>query len=182
MSAHSSELPDRGASTEARGRVGAVTRIVAWIADAVLINLVAIITGLGVVVITSMFPIPRGAQTAWEVVAAGVYVLWYAAYFVGFWSVTGQTPGARLMQIRLVVPDGRGVRPARGLVRWVGMQLAAIPLFAGYLPVLVGRRPFPDWLARTLVLDAPEMSVAMAQLTAIRSQREALHQRPQATS
>ena len=82
------------------------------------------------------------------------------AYFVAFWSTTGQTPGARVMQVRLVTAQRQRVKPVRALVRCAGMQLAAIPLFAGYLPILFRRRGFPDWLAHTLVVDAPEPSIA----------------------
>ncbi|MGZ4331371.1 MAG: hypothetical protein ACXVXL_25620, partial [Solirubrobacteraceae bacterium] len=40
--------------------------------------------------------------------------------------------------------------------------LAAIPLFAGYLPIAIGRkhRGLQDYLARTIVVDAPQQSVA----------------------
>lgn len=162
--------------------VGAFTRVSAWVIDALLINVVAIVAGLGVVLVTAMFPIPRAVQGTWEAVAGAIYVLWYAVYFVTFWATTGQTPGARVLQIRLVGPRRSGIGPARALLRWVGMQLAAIPLFAGYLPVLLGRRPFPDWLARTKVVDAPEISLALAKLAELRAQREALRGHPPATA
>ncbi|MGZ6640031.1 MAG: hypothetical protein ACXVII_45415 [Solirubrobacteraceae bacterium] len=54
------------------------------------------------------------------------------------------------------------VKPARALMRWVGMNLAMVPLFAGYVPILFRRRGFPDWLAKTLVLGAPQLSRSAA--------------------
>lgn len=59
------------------------------------------------------------------------------------------------MQIRLVTASGQRLKPLRALVRWVGMNLAALPLVAVYLPILFRRRGLPDWLAHTLVLEAP---------------------------
>jgi uncharacterized RDD family membrane protein YckC len=151
--------------------VGVVTRAVSWILDALLINLVAIITGLGAALISSVVHIPGSAKTALQVAGGAVYIIWCAAYFVVFWATTGQTPGARMMQIRLVTAKRRRVKPVRALVRWIGMQLSILALFMGYAPILFGRRGFPDWLARTLVIDAPELSLALQRQAAKRAQR-----------
>jgi hypothetical protein len=51
----------------------------------------------------------------------------------------GQTADALVMQIRLVTCHGQKVKPARAIVRSVAMNLAALPLFAGYLPILFRR-------------------------------------------
>jgi uncharacterized RDD family membrane protein YckC len=161
--------PDRADENDVH--VGVVTRGVAWIIDALLINLVAIITGLGVALVTSLVHVPGNHKSTLQVVGAVVYVLWMIGYFVVFWSTTGQTPGARVMQIHLVTARRQKVKPLRAVVRWVGMQLAAIPLFVGYLPIVFGRRGFPDWLARTLVVDAPQLSLALERQAALRSRR-----------
>jgi uncharacterized RDD family membrane protein YckC len=151
------------------GSVGLVTRAVSWVMDALLINVAAIMTGLGAALVLSIFPLAKSAKPALQAVAGVAYVLWTAAYFVAFWSTTGQTPGARVMQIRLVTPSGRRVNPARALLRWVGMNLAMLPLFAGYLPIAFGRRGLPDWLARTLVIPAPQLSLAETRRAALRA-------------
>jgi uncharacterized RDD family membrane protein YckC len=146
------------------GSVGLFTRALSWVLDAVLINFAAIMAGLGAALVLSIVPVSKDLQPALEAIAGGLYVLWAAGYFIAFWSTTGQTPGARVMQIRLVTANRERVKPARALVRWVGMNLAMVPLFAGYLPILFRRRGFPDWLAHTLVLEAPQLSIAEAQL------------------
>ncbi len=152
--------------------VGMATRVVSWVVDALVINFVAIMAGLGVSLILSLFPLARSAQGPLQAVAGTAYIVWTALYFIAFWSTTGQTPGARLMQIRLIVPNRRRVKPARALVRWIGMNLAMLPLFAGYLPIAFGRRGFPDWLARTLVLEATQKSLAEARRASLRSTRD----------
>jgi uncharacterized RDD family membrane protein YckC len=146
------------------GSVGLFTRAISWVLDAVLINLAAIVAGLGAALVLSIFPVSKDLRPTLEAIAGGLYVLWTAGYFIVFWSTTGQTPGARVMQIRLVTANRERLKPARALVRWVGMNLAMLPLFAGYLPILFRRRGFPDWLAHTLVLEAPQLSIAEAQL------------------
>ena len=79
------------------------------------------------------------------------------AYFSLFWTTTGQTPGMRLMQLRVMTADGERPHLVRSLVRVVGLALAIIPLFAGFLPVFFDarRRGVHDMLARTVVVHAP---------------------------
>lgn len=149
--------------------VGVVTRAISWVLDAIAINLVAIITGLGAELVLSLFPISSDFAAVLKPIAGIAYVIWAGAYFVGFWSWTGQTLGARVMQIRLHTEDGGRVKPVRALVRWIGMNLAMIPLFAGFAPILVGRRGFPDWLARTVVVEARQLSLAQARRATLRS-------------
>jgi uncharacterized RDD family membrane protein YckC len=151
--------------------VGLVTRGISWAVDALLINLVAIITGLGAELIASIFPITKNLKPLFLAIAAGVYVLWAAAYFVVFWSMSGHTPGSRLMQVRLVSPGGGRVKPVRALVRWIGMNVAMLPLPWGYVPIPFKRLGFPDWLAHTRVIEAPGLSIAEARQQKIRATR-----------
>ena len=130
--------------------------------DVLLINVVAIIAGLGVELIVSIFPITKNLKPLFVAIAGGAYVLWTAAYFVALWSITGQTLGSRLFQVRLVTPSGGKVKPLRGLVRWIAMNLAMVPLPWGYLPIPFKRLGFPDWLAHTRVIETEQLSIAAA--------------------
>ena len=158
--------------------VGAVTRAVSWLLDWTVINLGAIIAGVGVSLVLAIFPLSDELKPAFEAIAGAAYFMWAAAYFVVLWSMTGQTLGARLMRIRLVTADRGPVRPARALVRWVGMNLAILFFCAGYIPLLFGRRPLPDWLAKTLVLNAPQLSLAKRRLASHRAARARASQPP----
>jgi uncharacterized RDD family membrane protein YckC len=157
---------------EAVPYVGLLTRVISWAVDLLLINLVAIITGLGVLLIVDIFPITKDLKPLFEAIAGGVYVLWTAAYFVAFWSITGQTLGSRVMQVRLVTPTGEKVKPVRAFVRWIGMNLAMIPLPWGYLPIPFKRLGFPDWLAHTRVIEATQLSMAAARQERLRDARD----------
>ena len=151
--------------------VGLATRVISWAVDILLINLVAIITGLGAQLIASIFPITKNLKPLFLAIATGVYVVWNAAYFVVFWSMSGQTPGARLMQVQLVTPGGGKVKPVRALVRWIGMTVAMVPLPWGYVPIPFKRLGFPDWLAHTRVIEAPQLSIAAARRERMRKTR-----------
>ena len=88
--------------------------------------------------------------------AAAGWVILISIYLVGFWCLTGQTPGMRFMGIR--VTDRRGATPGlvRSLRRLVGMYVSAIPAGAGFLLVLVDdrRQGLHDRIAGTLVIHA----------------------------
>jgi uncharacterized RDD family membrane protein YckC len=78
-----------------------------------------------------------------------------ATYFVLFWSTAGQTPGMRLLRIRVRSRSDRAAPSvSRSVVRFVGLLLAIVPLFAGFIPVLFSkeRRGLPDFLAGTVVV------------------------------
>jgi uncharacterized RDD family membrane protein YckC len=97
-----------------------------------------------------------GLRPAWLVGAllASGWMLVVGTYFVLFWSAAGQTPGMRLLRVRVCLPSGDTPSIGRSLVRLVGLVLAIVPLFAGFVPVLFTerRRGLPDFLAGTVVL------------------------------
>jgi uncharacterized RDD family membrane protein YckC len=142
--------------------VGLITRAVAFAVDAAVINLVAIVVEVGAALILSLVHVASGLKPPLVTVAAVAYALWAMGYFVGFWAGTGQTPGSRVMQIRVVSLQGEPIKPVRGVVRCIGLLLAALPLFAGYLMILFNRRRrgLQDYMARTVVVEAPQLSVA----------------------
>ena len=136
---------------------GFVTRAIAFAIDVALVDLaaivVAIVVGLGI----SAFEVPDVVVTITIVMGGLAYFAWFVGYFAMFWSTTGQTPGARLMGVRVVCASGgEPVHVGGAIVRLAGMALAALPLFAGFLLILVDdrRRGLQDRLARTVVVYA----------------------------
>ena len=156
---------------------GLVTRAIAFGLDALFINLVAAGVGAIIALALNLLQVPSKVDTALAAVGALAYILWAAAYFVTFWSTTGQTPGARVMRFRVLAPDReRGhIGPRRAIVRLIGMTLAAIPLLAGYFMVLFDdrRRGLHDRMARTVVVDAPETETPVRRMRARRQPPEA---------
>jgi uncharacterized RDD family membrane protein YckC len=162
---------------------GLATRVVSFAVDAALITLVDIVVGIGAALILSLLHLPSELRTILAVIGGFAYVLGTILYFVIFWSTTGQTPGARVMQIRVVSADGARVKPRWSLVRCGGVVLAVLPLFAGFVPILFDsrRRGFQDWLARTVVAEAPGPSIAEVSRAKKRAIRAASRQAPPAT-
>lgn len=77
-------------------------------------------------------------------------------YFATLISLNGQTIGKYIMGVRVVRVDGRRMTFWRGVLRWVGYFLSALPLGLGFLMALVDdqRRTLHDRLAGTVVVYA----------------------------
>ncbi len=139
---------------EPAGYGGLATRGVGLVVDAALAELGFLVAGAAVALVLAL---AGGLGTAWvnATLAGGGWFLAAALYFIFFWSGTGQTPGMRIMRVRVTTPAGTPPSVLRSLVRFVGLILAIIPLFAGFLPVLFDsrRRALQDFLAGTVVTE-----------------------------
>ena len=143
------------ASLAAGGYAGAVSRTLAYLADALIVwfAAAAFVTGLGMV---ASVVGPQARDLARAMTDATVVLLpgLLAVYCAVFWALAGRTPGMAMVGIRVV-----GVRGDR--VRWVFALLRALLL--AYFPIgslwlLVDRRhrAVHDLLARTLVVRADQ--------------------------
>jgi uncharacterized RDD family membrane protein YckC len=134
---------------------GVATRGVALVVDAALAQAAYLVVAASVGLVLGLAgELHRGWLTG--SLAGGGWLLVVALYFVGFWSVTGQTPGMRLMRLRVQARSGEPPSAARSLLRLAGLILAIIPLGAGFVPVLFDRRrrALPDFVAGTTVVYA----------------------------
>jgi uncharacterized RDD family membrane protein YckC len=134
---------------------GIVTRAVAFVIDLLILNGALLGTTVVVGLVISAFSSIKVSADIGSVLAAGVvWSLCFTAYFTTCWSLTGQTPGMRALGIKVLTTKGDRLLPRRGLLRVIGMGLAAIPLMAGYLPILITdrRQGLQDFLARTVVV------------------------------
>jgi uncharacterized RDD family membrane protein YckC len=135
---------------------GIVTRTLAFLVDAAIVNGVAIVVSAAVALVLSVLP-GSGRMQALEIaIAGGVFIAWCIAYWTTFWTTTGQTPGDRAMRIRVTTADGSRLHAMRAFVRLAGIVAAALPLFAGFVPIMLTdrRRGLHDWLADTVVTHA----------------------------
>jgi uncharacterized RDD family membrane protein YckC len=97
-----------------------------------------------------------GAHAGWiaGTLAGAGWLVVGALYFAAFWAGTGQTPGMRVVRLRVLTASGSRLSLLRALVRFAGLILAIAPLFLGFLPVPFDRRrrALPDFLAGTVVV------------------------------
>lgn len=77
-------------------------------------------------------------------------------YFTLFYVAIGATPGKYLIGLRVVTRDGRPPRLGAAALRTLAYAASALPLYLGFLAVLVDnrRRGWHDRLAKTYVVHA----------------------------
>jgi uncharacterized RDD family membrane protein YckC len=136
------------------GRYGGfATRGIGLAADALLVGVVFLLGAALIGLVASLVGHLRPEWLVGVLMGSG-YLLVSTVYFVGFWSTAGQTPGMRFMRVRVITRAGEPPGFWRSIVRLIGLWLAIIPCFAGFLPALVDerRRALQDFLAGTLVV------------------------------
>src|SRR5262245_9375866 len=144
----------RPAATSAFG--GLATRGLAIVLDLVLAHAAYLFIAGSVALISSLAGDLRSGWLAGSIAAAG-WAIVVTAYFIVFWSTTGQTPGMRLLRLRVLGASGTPPSPGRSLLRLVGLVLAVAPMFLGFVPVLFDdrRRALQDYIAGTTVRAEP---------------------------
>jgi uncharacterized RDD family membrane protein YckC len=132
---------------------GVATRALGLGLDAFLILLIFASLAALVALISTLVGTLRPQWLVGVLLASG-WALVAFAYLVFFWTGAGQTPGMRLLRLRLFRPDGRPPSLGWSVVRVAGTVVSIIPFFAGYIPVLFDarRRGLPDFLAGTVVV------------------------------
>jgi len=137
----------------ARGFAGVGSRGVALFVDALAIVAVTFVVGAAVGLVASLAGGIRPHWLAGLLLGLGQVVV-SVGYFTLFWSTAGQTPGMRLMGVHVRRDRAEGSLTIwRALVRTVGLALAIIPCFLGFVPAFFDRRcrALPDYLAGTVV-------------------------------
>jgi uncharacterized RDD family membrane protein YckC len=138
---------------------GAVTRSLALGVDLLAINAAIGVVGAVIGLVASALGAGDLDLDAGVVAALlGAWWLLVSSYLIVFWTLVGQTPGMRLMHLRVAARDGSRPGLGQSMVRLAGMLLAAIPLMAGFALILFDerRQGLHDKLARTIVLYVPE--------------------------
>ena len=134
---------------------GFVTRATAFVVDDLIIVVVGTLGLIGAGLILDAV-IPGGVKVNLESVlgAAAWGAVLSTAYFVGFWSLAGQTPGMRLMGIVVVSVSGGRLNFGRAVRRLLGLVACWLTLGLGFALVLIDdrRQGLQDKIAKTFVL------------------------------
>ncbi|MGB0121000.1 MAG: RDD family protein [Solirubrobacterales bacterium] len=133
---------------------GFFTRVLAVGIDALVVNVglvsvTAILSFIATLFGTDFNGLPK------ELLALG-FTTWFVAsslYLFTFWSLSGQTPGMRFLDIRLEHNGSNILGPRVAIRRLFAFWLAAIPFGLGFIGALIrtDRRAFPDKVGRTTV-------------------------------
>lgn len=135
---------------------GFVSRLLAFIIDIlVLIVATALITWL-LTFVSLLLPFEADLSgSALSFITTGFFTtVFYAGYFLFFWTLSGQTPGKMLMGLRVVTTDGQYISFGQAVRRLIGYFVAAFPLYLGFFWILIDdrRRGWQDKIAGTCVV------------------------------
>jgi uncharacterized RDD family membrane protein YckC len=144
----------RPPATTASSYGGFVTRGLALIVDVLLVAVTFAVGAALIKTVGDVFSWHLRSEWLVDTLAASGSALVAAVYFVTFWSTAGQTPGMRLLGLRVVSHTHAPLGIGRSAVRLLGLALSIALCFAGFLPALVDgrRRALQDFLARTVVV------------------------------
>lgn len=94
-------------------------------------------------------------------------------YFVGFWTIKGQTPGKMAMGIKIVTRDGARLLWGTALVRYVGYWISGLPLGLGFVWAAFDarREGWHDKIAKTRVVRRDAQFVGASGVTFVPSDR-----------
>jgi uncharacterized RDD family membrane protein YckC len=134
---------------------GLVTRTLAFALDVAIIDVVALVTGAVVALGLSALDLPDTVKTVLAVVGAAAGALWTIGYFAWFWSASGQTPGDRVLGLRVLsARTGEPIAFGRAVLRVFALVLSALPFCLGFVMILFDdrRRALHDRLVKTVVI------------------------------
>jgi len=140
--------------TSPTDRVGIVTRALALGIDVGIVNVLMLATTALLGLIATAFGWDGGELNGAAYAIGGFFwLLAGSLYLFVFWSLSGQTPGMRFLDIRIEHDGRRAIGPRHASRRLLGFWLAAIPCGLGFLGVLLrlDRRGFQDRLGGTAV-------------------------------
>jgi len=127
-------------------------RFLAFLIDAILLGIVSAVfiplTGAEMTTTTNGVVTVNYASNAWSTLIGLVY-------FAAMWALRGQTIGMMPFNMKVVgVADGKNIDIFRGLLRYVGFIIAAIPLLIGLIWAAFDSRKqgWHDKIAGTVVI------------------------------
>lgn len=153
---------------------GFASRTLAFMVDLLIVALIMLVSVLSLQLIGSFFPIARflahvtgiepGGQLRSQV-ALAVTIVVFVAYNTFWWTMIGETPGKAALGLRVVRTNGERLTIWRSVVRALSYWLSALPLFLGFLWILVDdrRQGWHDKFADTFVIYARQAQPARAQ-------------------
>jgi uncharacterized RDD family membrane protein YckC len=136
-----------------------VARVIGYIIDGFITGAAVLVLGLGLGAIIGL-----AGEAGRNFIAGLGFILYFLAilviwllYFPYFWQKSGQTPGMKVMKIKVVRDeDGGPIGWGTGIVRLFGFWVSSIVFYIGFIWVLVDkrRRGWFDLMAGTCVVEA----------------------------
>jgi uncharacterized RDD family membrane protein YckC len=135
-------------------------RLIAYIVDGFIAGLLVwatiIVLGILVGILAATGSETATALGAIFLVAAVIVVS--LAYFPWFWAHGGQTPGSKMLRLRVVrAVDGGPVTGAQAILRLIGLWISFAVFYIGVIWILIDpqRQGWHDKIASTVMIEVP---------------------------
>ncbi|HYM84037.1 MAG TPA: RDD family protein [Candidatus Dormibacteraeota bacterium] len=134
-------------------------RLVAWVVDGFIVGVTVVIVAFALAILAAIFA-NGGSNAAAGLTGLLLFIAILAitfGYFPWFWSRGGQTPGMRMLRIRVVRDrDGGPVTGGQAILRLIGYWVSGAVFYLGYIWVFIDgrRRGWHDLIAGTCVIEA----------------------------
>lgn len=133
---------------------GALSRLLAWGADVLIVTTVyAIAIAILQFAINTATPWNPELKDSYLLIVVG-QLIWFAFYLGASWVVFGRSPGMSLLGLRIVRGDGSTLDPRHAMIRLIAFPLGFLTLGIGFLGIVVGKRhrALYDRIADTAVI------------------------------
>lgn len=135
-----------------------IRRLAAAVVDSLILNAatLALLLSVGTPFDSAKLTIKTGSPPS---ITLSLSVLLSAVYVIGFWvKRDGQTPGKRLMHIKVITETGKPIDWFTGFVRYIGYYVSGAALGIGYLWMLFdsNKQTWHDKIAKTAVVEADD--------------------------
>lgn len=147
---------------------GFVSRAIAFVIDILIVTAINLAITVSANLIANflgfdfIFASTDPTNPAWMLVTKSVVLLImttiamliFIGYPILFWMAVGQTPGKRFMGLRIIGIDNEPIYFKQAVKRFGGYWISALPLFLGYLRVLINddRQAWHDKFAKTKIV------------------------------
>jgi uncharacterized RDD family membrane protein YckC len=126
-------------------------RLVAYLVD----GLIQFGLGIGLLLVGTILLVIFAPLGILAFLAGGLFLFLYFPYF---WQKSGQTPGMKLMQVKVVRDaDGGPIGWGPAILRLIGYYVSAFVFYIGYIWIFIDKRKrgWHDLIAGTVVIKAP---------------------------
>jgi len=125
-------------------------RLVAYIVDVLVIGAVCFTFSIVGFLIGFLLPV------IWVLAFVGIIAV-SLGYFPWYWTHGGQTPGMKLMRIKVVSDaDGGSLSAGQAILRLVGFWVSSLAFYIGFIWIFIDarRRGWPDLFGGTIVVSS----------------------------
>jgi uncharacterized RDD family membrane protein YckC len=128
-------------------KAGFFPRFIAYVIDIVILMVVYVVLSLVLAAVLG----DSGAS-----IASLLLAIISIVYIVYFWISTGQTPGKKIMGLKVVATDGSKLTVVKAITRLVGYAISGAILYLGFLWIFIDKdkQGWHDKIASTYVVKA----------------------------